>query len=257
MSCNKKLVAKLFLQIILLVIFLTFFGEPSIHRLLDREVIVLDRIDQTESNPAPDVTVCGRSKTTGPYRESLCSDEWPKCQAASAFCEGAENEFRCLMDQSWKREDIVLNVVRGHTLNESMMKAKLWNSQFPAFFACHTLSINAMIGANFLDDDFYFALNKTLEYNLYLHDPDYFIPNYNPLALPHKKTKILPNIDCKKHIQFALTEHQEYTTARDPCVEETQYSFNRCIQDSIARKVGCGLKSDGGKLLCTTQKQFR
>ena len=60
-------------------------------------------------------------------------------------------------------------------------------------------------------------------------------------ALPSNYGKLFLPTDCNSFFSLSLVQHHELDTSMDPCEESKNYSFTKCVEESVARRVGCGL----------------
>ena len=82
------------------------------------------------------------------------------------------------------------------------------------------------------------ALNKSLEYMIFMHDPAFLVVTSNPTVVP----RLLFNIDKnygEKTVYIEATKHRKLHRDDNPCAEEADYSFHDCVRQSIALEVGC------------------
>ena len=247
---------KLLLQLGLLLIFLSFFGLPSLQNYLEGKVLTVESKEETGGVAAPAITLCARDSTSGPWKAE------GGLEVALDSCSADKNVFTCMEGKSWQREDVVTNAVQGYdNLKKSLEEPKYWNQQFlNGYWACQTFVLNEKISTDASKDEIFFHLNRTMLYAYYIHGPDYFIQNYNPLALPNNYGKLFPSKDCNSYFTLALTERRELDTKEDPCEMRENYSFVSCIEDSIAEKVGCvleGGKAKSEKEQCNSAEQYR
>ena len=81
------------------------------------------------------------------------------------------------------------------------------------------------------------------------------------LALPSNYGKLFLPSDCNNYFSLSLLQHHELDTARDPCEQSLTYSLTQCVEESVARKVGCSLAAvtvAGLQLpLCQSPRQYR
>ena len=157
--------------------------------------------------------------------------------------------------QAWAREDVVTKAEDGG--KQDLSSSSLWKSQFlKGYWSCHTFLLNRKIGPS---DEIFFHLNRSMLYAFYIHGPDFFIQNYNPLAMPNNYGKLFPFKDCNGYFTLALTERHELNTPVDPCQESLSYSFSACVSRAVAHKVGCGLDLDAAPELgrCNSVDQYR
>ena len=248
---KRSTLAKIGVQFLLLAIFLIFFGSPSLQKYREDKVLVSEQKSEAQGIPAPAVTICGKSPKTKAWKEAT------KLDKVLESCNKSENVFLCVKSKSWSREDIILDSWKGDESEESMHNSSLWKSQFFKLWgSCFTFSLNQKIGTDFMTDELFFLLNRSLVYIFYIHSLDYFVMNYLPLALPILRAKVFPDQDCRSYFTLTLTDQTELNLASDPCMEDEDYSFTRCIEENLATRVGCSLE-DGRGSRCKTSEQYR
>ena len=240
---------RLILQLTLLIIFLSYFGLPSLWRYLEGEVLTIDSRKETRGVPAPAITFCARSPKTGPWR-------YPGgLEKSLERCNTSKDVFACMETQAWAKEDVVTKAEDGG--KRDLSASSLWQSPFlKGFWSCHTFSLNGKIGPS---DEIFFHLNRSMLYAFYIHGPDFFIQNYNPLAMPNNYGKLFPSKDCNGYFTLALTERHELDTPEDPCQESLDYSFSACVSRTVSQKVGCGLEGGvgTGQRKCDSMDHYR
>ena len=248
---KRATLAKSCVQVILLAIFLIFFGFPSLQKYLEDKVLVSEQKSEANGIPAPAVTICGKSPKTKAWKEATMLED------VLETCNNSESAFVCVESKALSRKDIILDSWKGDESEESMQNSSLWKKQFFKLWgSCFTFSLNQKIGTDFMRDELFFLLNRSLVYIFYIHSADYFVMNYLPLALPILRAKVFPNKDCRSYFTLTLTNQTELNLASDPCVEDEDYSFTRCIEEKLAARIGCGLE-DGRGSRCKTSEQYR
>ena len=240
---------KIVLQLALLGIFSYFFGAPSLVKYLDQKVIVSTSHHRSVSIPAPAVTFCAKDPDTKAWRDVHSLD------LALNSCNASDNVFKCVGKMAWAREDVVLGAQKGYVLKKDLTDKTLWRSYFYKDFSCFTFESDIMFGTNGDMDELEFFLNNSLVYKVYVHSPTFFLQNSFPI-FPNNAFKIIPSKDCNSYLQLTLTEQQELNSVEDPCEAAEGYSFTSCVEQSIARQVGCGL-AKGKEPPCSTKEQYR
>ena len=164
-------VSKLFVQLCLLGLFLHLFGVPAFLRYMEEETLVLESREATGGVPAPAFTLCGREASTGTWRVA------GGLEGALRECNGSGKVFSCMQGQAWGREQVVGQVQNG---GERLEETRLWTADFfKSFWSCFTFNFSNRIGTH---DEIFFHLNMSMLYSYYIHSPNYFLQNYNPLA---------------------------------------------------------------------------
>ena len=145
-------------------------------------MLTIDSRKETQGVPAPAITFCARNPKTGPWREP------GGLESSLERCRSSKDVFACMEGQAWPREDVVTRAEDAKKQN--MSTNNFWKSQFlKGYWSCHTFLLDHKIGPN---DEIFFHLNRSMLYAFYIHGPDYFIQNYNPLAMPNNYGKLFP-----------------------------------------------------------------
>ena len=166
-------------HLVLLVVALNYFGLPSLRRYLDKKVVVTSSEEDKDDRVAPAVTVCAQNPQTGhgfpkaekKYADSESDSDSDYSGYVKDVCGGNEKEdiAKCIEKNTFSLES---------TIEAAEVYDKLWVPDFtsPQIGMCHTLK-----GLDIFEKPFIsFAENNT--YVVFLHDPNLFLINYNPLV---------------------------------------------------------------------------
>ena len=86
-------------------------------------------------------------------------------------------------------------------------------------------------------------LNLSLSYNVYLHDPDFFLVTHNPSSSPRIKIDIkdLEKIGNLNMQYFTAKKHSLKTWKYQKCVDYDKKgsSFTNCLFKNIIEETGC------------------
>ena len=74
------------------------------------------------------------------------------------------------------------------------------------------VNLNQKIGPNDSLDPLYVVLATSLMYQVFIHDPNYFIVDENPAGLPSIMLELNPNITSNYYYRISLTEVEEVTS---------------------------------------------
>ena len=101
------------------------------------------------------------------------------------------------------------------------------------------------IGTNSFKDKLQIAINANLSYLVFIHDPDYFLFNGNPKAIPGEMRRLDTYRKKPKtwHYRLELVEVNKLNLPTAPCNDDPNYSFVSCVRKSIAMKVQLEIKS--------------
>ena len=214
---------RLILQIILLAIFLHFFGLPAVEKYLKQDVMIVETRKDTDGIPLPAITISG-----------VVNQEVP--------CFSQNLSIGCIEANTQNLSEILNGVLLGYGKKEAIILDQNYVSEdFTSVWAGrqYTLKIPLKIGPDYLEDQFFLLLPPNTV-RIYLHDPDFFIFNQNPAGPPTKRM----HVDGKKNKRklfrtLGLTEMNELNVPADPCNDDQSYNFNSCVRTRIAKQVGC------------------
>ena len=79
-----------------------------------------------------------------------------------------------------------------------------------------------------------------LNYEIYIHDPAYFLLRYTPYTFPGIVfKKDFANYGGSFYI--SATKHVNLNTKLNPCNEDPEYNFQHCVRTSLSKETGCRL----------------
>ena len=235
----------------LLVVFIVFFGIPSVKRFIKNEVLTVTTEAYPDKIPFPALTVITSKASDGGW------------EALEKVCGESKDIKSCIQENTRGLQETV-HVELGFNLRESLMAPEMWREDFTnsVYGRSYTLVYPHLRGTNWSTDTINLHVNTSdnLTRRIYIHDPDYFLLNENPQALPISMLTLAPR-SGRVFFSFALTEHRKLDTPNNPCMEDPDYSFTTCVKESLSRKHGCRLPwdtlSDHKRPECTTLLQYQ
>ena len=247
---------RIVLQILLLVIFLYFFGLPALKRYQRKEVTVVRSEKDVGGILVPAVTIASRNPQT--------QRGWRAADAVSSI-EGACGGFngtidQCIEEKTFEQSETFVDVLVGSSNSLSLLN--MTDSLTTEFASTsegryYTINVTKKVGPN---DQMYIALKYGFIHQIYIHDPNYFILSYNP-SLGHIMRIVNPNTSFNHYYNLIMTEVEELDLPDDPCNLEPSYSFQACIKESLSSQVGCRTKWDRWSpknvSMCTTMEQYK
>ena len=152
----------------------------------------------------------------------------------------------------------------GLLLRESLMAPQLWREQFthPNIGRSYTMFYPQLRGKDYFNDAIFLHVNTSdgLTRRVFIHDPEFFVPNLNALGMPIKPLILTPH-NGSVYFSLALREHIKLNTPQSPCLKDPGYSFTTCVRESNARNVGCRQRSDTlsdqSWQICDTLEQYK
>ena len=257
------------IQLLLLGLFVYFSGEPAIRQYLDKKVLVVKSRRDSKGTPAPAVTIVALNEETqsgwkekgqfgsAGFVQTLCSD----ANTTNSFA-------NCIQQKTYNKSELIRKVRIGSTFYNSPSEIgdQNWKEDFTHIYAgrIYTFDYDFKLKASSVSESalkISLYTNVKYEYEIYIHDPSFFYITRNEES-GHPNLRIPINLERKGSFMFsiALTEVAELNVPDDPCNEDPNYNFRKCMKESFLRKVGCKTNWDGGILedlpRCVTQEQF-
>ena len=218
---------RLILQILLLAIFLHFFGLPAVEKYEKGEVMVVETSKHTDGIPLPAITIGVAYEAV--FEDRLHNICFPQNKSIA----------NCIQTQTPNVSSILKNVLQGYKKRKELsIGKKEIIEDFTATRAgrLFTLNFPLKIGHESSVDQIFLSLKPDFV-KIMLHDPDYFIFNDNPVGLPTALTVFDVKTMFSHYHRVALTEVQELDLPTDPCNNDQSYNFNSCVRRNLAQKV--------------------
>ena len=131
------------------------------------------------------------------------------------------------------------------TIKQSKMNSSIWSSNMANVYYgfCHTFTNPEKLPAAAYAPAGVFYLNPNLTYRVILHDPLFYHVVINGLVFPRVWLEYKKGQNMKaghfQRFEISLTEHRLLNRPEQPCEEEEDYDFLKCVKTSQARMVGC------------------
>ena len=245
------------LQLVLLLVFLRYFGLPAVEEYRASKVMVVESRKASGGIPVPGVTImAGTNHPWSSWRGGLLGGVDQVCANFTSY--GSLDN--CLENTLYNQSDFIHGVELGFTrklqvteyLREDFVLAK--NGRMFTFDMPHN------IGPNYKEDQLFFLLKYDLSYFIHLHDPKFYLGIYNPIFSIERLPEINPNTSDNFFYYPIMTEVEELDLPEDPCNPDPDYNFQACVRESLSSQVGCRTKWDQWSLdlpFCTNIQQFR
>ena len=182
-----RIILKVLAHAILLFIAFKYFGLPSWERYQARKVVVTTSQDDRTNLPAPDVTVCPAHPQTGygfPNKNSLTK--------IGELCKGLEGEdiADCVKNATYSVTEAFPFTAQQGKMSSVEELGNIWVPEFSDTKAglCFNLNNNFSMdphGNGTIAIGFQGGPQKNTLYTVFVHDPKFFLLNYNPL-MPFK-----------------------------------------------------------------------
>ena len=245
----------LLLHLVLFLLFLRFFGVPSFEKYLDKKTIVIFSEEQTNGIEAPAITFAPSNysilgwKTVNKSMEdpSTSFDLVNHCQSLNAT-----DIETCVENDTFQLADYLKAARLGifekdnSFLSESSLSS-FWTEDItiPHHGRHFTLKPSQKITRD-ASHNIAFVLDASFSYSIFIHDENFFLVNYNPMALP-SRVWLLKGRTLRGggyFFKITLTKHRRLNLDERPCEGDPSYNFNTCIKEKLSAKVGCRLSWD-------------
>ena len=132
----------------------------------------------------------------------------------------------------------------------------VWRMDISAVYygQCHSLEYPQPVGSHLDTNMIWMNLNNTLSYDIFIHDPKYFLTTLSPAAFPHIRIKRKPVNDSRNFDLLYLKQTLHHKLNRDEyqCEDDQDYNFRSCVKNSVIKKVGCRMSwDDGAERVCS------
>ena len=206
MVCQAGALLRYSLQVILLIIFIMFFGQPAVMRYMEKKTYVLSDIRPSSGIQTPSLTICPQNKVTGNAWKNENNGSFVDL---SKLCQN--NYTKCIEEETYGLSEMVVNVCQGSNCTSKYLKKKSsWQESFNHYGRCFTFDFDYISGTDPIKDELLFYLNATIDYTVYIHDPNYVdIQFLNPLSVPSVRIGLKSEESSGLFYTIALTEVTE------------------------------------------------
>ena len=151
----------------------------------------------------------------------------------------------CIMKNTFTQEDVLHDVIFGFRKKRRMEDLSLINNEsllinedFAAFFLgrYYTFDVEKKLNTSKLKTQLFVSLYSNFTYQLFIYDPKFFVLSLSP-SLPTIQKTLNPKKASNSWYFLKLTEVEELNTADDPCNDDLNYHFHRCVTESLSSEV--------------------
>ena len=211
---------------------------------LHTQVTVVVTKRSSDGIPAPTISIRAFNPATndGLRKEGMTLNK---------TCAGPESNLSvedCIMKNTFTQEDVLHDVIFGFRKKRSMEDLSLINNNesflinedFTAFFLgrYYTFDLEKKLNTSKLKTQLFVSLYSNFTYQLFIYDPKFFILSGSP-SLPTIQKTLNPNATSNNWYFLKLTEVEELDTPDDPCNDDPNYDFQRCVTERLSSEVSC------------------
>ena len=229
------------LQVLLFLLFLIYFGIPSVEKYLEKQTIVITSEEITNGIEAPAISIVASNSRSIPGWKSVDQNLNFNSFSMAHHCQRMNftDMDSCRTSDTINLGDF-LDTARLGVFEENSTpinnpnSSSMWTEDMAATYIGRffTLKLSKTITPS-PDDTVVFMVNASFDFNIWLHDENFFLVNQNHFGLPSKLWKITGNklADGEGlYYEITLTKHKKLNLERQPCEEDPTYSFSDCIQ---------------------------
>ena len=259
----KMVILRPLLQFVIFSIFLIYFGLPAIQKFEKKEVMVVKRKVNSNGIELPAITIGGMNpETSDGWKDNINTGNWGGL--LETHCSTEETAEECIENKTYNITESIKDVLLGYTTKKSLLnQTKFWTEDFMVGWMgrSYTLNISQKVGSDYKRDQLFLTFDSNLKYDIYIHDPNYFVININPVGPPVLNLELNPKTTKSFYYGLVLTKVEELDLPDDPCNMDRSYNYHACVKESLSGKVGCRTKWDQWSHrewpLCTQLDQFR
>ena len=151
----------------------------------------------------------------------------------------------CIMKNTFTKEEVVHDIIFGFSKRKAIEKFSLMNDEsllitedHTAFFLgrYYTFHLKTKLNTSKLKTQLFVSLYRNFTYQLFIYDPKFFVLSESP-SLPTIQKTLNPNTSSNNWYFLKLTEVEELNTADDPCNDDPNYDFQRCVTETFSTEV--------------------
>ena len=268
MACSIDL----FLYGILLVLFMVFFGIPSIQKYQDKETIFLSSEKLTNGIEAPAITIIAVNNNTG-YGWKTKNNQTSSAVArfTHTFLLDHCKEINqtdletCISEDSFGLTDFLTAATFGMrelASSEGKLNRSSWKEDMDitANGRHFTWNPQKLISPE-LEHFMFMTLFKNLNFFIFVHDPDFYVISTNPFGTGLALWEFEGSSMTNQYQELTMIKQKKLNLVRRPCEEAKDYKFTTCVMESFAEKVGCRRPWDNwtrkDRAICTEREQFK
>ena len=90
-----------------------------------------------------------------------------------------------------------------------------------------------------MDDFIFVSVYKNFKFYVFVHDVKFYTVSTNPLGTTSAFWEFEANSMPSHYQELTLVKHKRLNLEHQPCEEAEDYSFIRCVKESLAEQIGC------------------
>ena len=233
MSRQIFVFSKLFVVVVLLAIFIKYFGLNSLEKYQEKKVLVTTSQKLEEFIQAPALTICPwNPDSMSSFPPNLTEEKLGIGNPFQTLCGHVEGNASAIVDCI---EELAYNLTDLVKLEAKGTFPQFWNKTTPGpvadYWAAEFLNGKGQcliyqspnhFGSEDYSHGIVIGLNPDLEYHVFIHDPNFFVLSHNPgLGL----NRIHLNRKSPKFTKLTVVERHNIDVPNKRCNAQIGYSF--------------------------------
>ena len=261
----------LFLYGLLFVLFMVFFGIPSIEQYQKKETIFITSEKMTNGFDAPAISLIALDnnigygfKTETNQTNSLMARStgnflWYHCQ------EIKQNDLNdCISSDSYELTDFLITAIIDIPIKANFGKVNktLWHEDIGLASNGKVFTWNPQrtITRDW-NELIFLSLKRNFKFFIFVHDINFYSMSTSPRGSTQAFWEFNGNTTKNHYREIALVKHKRLNLDHQPCEETEDYIFLDCVKEGLAQQVGCRLpwdkKTNQEREVCTKREQFQ
>ena len=247
-SLTLKFGLDFILHLFLFVLFLIFFGIPTVHKYLAKETIVISSVEETNGIEAPAITIIATQTNAMGFDLGwkTVDDNMSSIQDFNMVdhCKqiGLSNVEAFVSNDTFALTDFLKEARMGisevNSLSLLRESTLLWTEDITTTSQGRYFTVKPWRTISRKNTDaLVFNLDSTssFSYIFWVHDEDFFLTNINPFSTPSKLWWIKGNElnGTGFYRDLTLTKHKRLNQDRKPCEHDLSYSFTALLVNVV------------------------
>ena len=254
MSLHKSVAS-----IVLIIVYVYFFGQTSFRKYMDNAVIVTEDTEEPSfSIPQPVFTIFppqnpnyGSNRKLGNGHGSLCSNLTGRQYIDHCFladfnylCSNftGQHFIDCVENVSYSLSDVLPYINISYSISDILPLPYKFNlTQFFVSYGWGIVKSLWIPKGGFINDDTkapHVELNESLEYKIMITDSKLQLYTSSPGVVP-RSLFTFKEKRGKYFFFIQVIRHEKLNQLQKPCEHSPEYNFPRCVEKTIIARAGC------------------
>ena len=200
--------ARILLQLLLLSLFLHFFGLPAIQKYREKRTIMVESRRFDGGMPSPAITIEARNpKSLKGWRDPTAFQNGEDLEALCRRMNNGNTERTiegCIQEETYDRMDVSPYAASKNLKSSQVGKWNVFTDNFwsEGFNKIDRGRIFTLYPNQVIKDRLQLRFNSSLVYKLRIHDPNFFVITTNPKYIPVLTKSFFPNNNSLMYNMF-------------------------------------------------------